>query len=228
MAEAGPCPLPPLLGGLDALLPEAEREGFARLRRAWHARLAPIDEAERAIVDQIATQAWRASRLDALEERVTAALLDGRPDPGLPTLATIARLRARLERDCKAAFGLLHVARTGRPSPLVAKGLSPARLAWLARYVARKAAEAEDAGLPLREAPLDLEGAEGAALAPERGARSAGTAAPVGTAAGSPASREPAGSAATERHPVGAAGARPAAAGPCAAAVAAAPSSPRG
>lgn len=157
MAEASPAPLPPLLGGLEALVPEADRDGFARLRRAWHARLAPLDEAERAVVDTIVSQAWRASRLDALEERVTAALLEGRPIPGLPSLGTIARLRARLERDSKEAFELLQVARIGRPSPLVAKGLSAARLEWLARYVGRKAALAEEAGPPLREAPLDLE-----------------------------------------------------------------------
>jgi hypothetical protein len=83
----------------DAVEP-ARRPAFERLREAWRARLRPVDAAEELLIDAIVARAWRAGRLDALEERVMRALLDeGRPRETLPALGTLLRCRARLDKD---------------------------------------------------------------------------------------------------------------------------------
>ena len=94
----------------------AQRPALERLREAWHARLQPADEAELAVADAIVAQTWRAGRLDALEERILSALLDGEAAPGLPSLATLLRCRGRLERDRKAAEAELEALRATRPA----------------------------------------------------------------------------------------------------------------
>jgi len=98
----------------DAVEP-ARQPAFARLRAAWWLRLQPADAAEEQVVDAIVAQYWRASRLDALEERVLVALIEDR-DPGkLPTLATLLRCRARLQKERERAEAELGRLRATRP-----------------------------------------------------------------------------------------------------------------
>ena len=83
----------------DAVEP-ARRPAFERLREAWRTRLRPVDAAEEMLIDAIVARAWRAGRLDALEERVLRAFLDAdRTRDTLPALGTLLRCRARLDKD---------------------------------------------------------------------------------------------------------------------------------
>lgn len=153
---ADPTPsTPPMLGGLEGALPEAERAGFARLRQAWHARLRPVDEAERATVDGLVAQVWRARRLDLIEERVMAELARLRPVPAQIAPSLLLRARTRLDKDRQAILEELELARLARPKPLPMPDLNPERLEWLARLVRRKGAQAEAAGLAAGAATLD-------------------------------------------------------------------------
>src|SRR4051795_7078808 len=90
-----------LRGTSRAIAPEDAAE-LATLRDALTARLAPADAVERHWVGEIAFALWQQQRLQA----VTAAVLahaEGDTDeperPRLPSLATLARYRARIERD---------------------------------------------------------------------------------------------------------------------------------
>lgn len=160
---ADPIPsTPPMLGGLEAVLPEAERAGFERLRQAWHARLRPLDEAERATVDGLVAQVWRARRLDALEERVMARLMRLEPVPAACAPSLVLRARARLDKDRKEILQELELARLARPKPLPMPDLNPERLEWLARHLRRRQARAEAEGLAagLENLDPDPRGAE--------------------------------------------------------------------
>jgi hypothetical protein len=132
------------LTGVFRLLPGEDQLAFERLRRAWHARLLPIDQAEREAADGIVHHVWRRMRLDALEELLLSALIDGRPTTGLPSLATICRYRARLEKDRREAERELVELRDGRPQRLPIRSLNPDRLIWLAHHVHKKQVRAED------------------------------------------------------------------------------------
>lgn len=114
-------------------LSAAEAAEFEALRRDWHARIAPIDAAERAATDALVLCVWRRQRLDRLEERILRNLLEGIVEPGLPTLGTVQRLRGRLERDRHAAEQEMILLRDGRPAPIPLPALNPERLEWLAR-----------------------------------------------------------------------------------------------
>lgn len=96
--------------GRFVLLP-GEARAFRRLRASWMARFAPRDEAEAAAVDKLVAAIWRERRLEALESRLTAALIAGEPTAGLPQLATLIRYRARIERDRRRALAELAFAR---------------------------------------------------------------------------------------------------------------------
>jgi len=122
---------PSLADGLEA----AERPGFEAVRRAFLARLDPADCGERILVEAIAACHFRRARLDAIEARLTRALLDGRPTDGLPSLPALARVRAaldkeqrKLERDLQRLYEL-------RPEPIRYPGLNPVRLRWLAERI---------------------------------------------------------------------------------------------
>lgn len=109
------------LSGPFRILPGEDRLAFERLRRAWHARLQPIDRAEREAADAIVAQIWRRQRLDILEVQVLSALLYDRPRDGLPSLDTLCRYRARLERERAIAERELMDLRASRPpAPAVA------------------------------------------------------------------------------------------------------------
>jgi len=87
------------LTGAFRLLPGEDRLAFERLRRAWHARLRPADRAEREAADALVAQIWRRHRLDWLEVQLLEAILHDRPRDGLPSLDTLLRYRARLDRE---------------------------------------------------------------------------------------------------------------------------------
>lgn len=85
------------------------------LRRGWHGRFRPLDEAERVALDGIVAAVWRLATLDALEEKIVRAMLAGLPLVGLPSLATLCRYRARLARDRIGAEHDLRAMRRLRP-----------------------------------------------------------------------------------------------------------------
>lgn len=125
-------PAPPSLA--DGLEPE-ERPAFEAVRRAFAARLAPLDGGERLLVDAIAACHFRRARLDAIEARLTRALLDGRPAEGLPTLPALARVRAALAKEQDKLQGDLARLYELRPRPIRRPGLNPERLRWLAERI---------------------------------------------------------------------------------------------
>jgi hypothetical protein len=123
--------LEPLAARLG-LGPEEAAE-LEALRRDWHARIAPIDAAERAAADAVVLCVWRRQRLDRVEERVLRGLLEGGVEPGLPALGTLQRMRGRLERDRQAAEQEMILLRDSRPAEIPVPSLNPERLEWLAR-----------------------------------------------------------------------------------------------
>lgn len=136
------------LPSLAAAVSPAQRAALERLRQAWLARLRPADAAEQAAVEAIVAQRWRAGRLDAVEERVLAALVEGSPAPGLPSLATVLRARARLEKERRAVEAELEALRAARPRPVEASGR-----AAQATQAPRLAAKAERSEQPVIARP---------------------------------------------------------------------------
>jgi hypothetical protein len=120
--------------GFD-FLPGEDPVEYAALHEAYTVRHAPICAAERFWVDRAVAAAWRLRHLEAIEARCFAAALA--PTEGearqLPSLATLARYRARIVRDIEAAMAELDrlvATRPRRPAGL-AKA-SATRLRWLA------------------------------------------------------------------------------------------------
>lgn len=106
------------LFGPFRLLPGEDRLAFERLRRAWHARLKPADRAEREAADAFVAQIWRRQRLDLLEVRLLDAILHDRPRDGLPSLETLLRYRARLDRERARIEAELWALRVNREAAL--------------------------------------------------------------------------------------------------------------
>jgi hypothetical protein len=103
---------------------------LADLRAAFLARWQPLDAAEAHLVEELVFAAWRQIRLRAVEGAVLMQAATGAPPGGLPTLATLLRYRARIERDARAATEQLLALRRGR------KELAePAQLRWLAERI---------------------------------------------------------------------------------------------
>ncbi len=187
-----------LRGSEFRLLPGEDEAEFAALRDDLLARHAPVGPAERHWVGRLAAAAWRARRLDALDELVLAASLAEVAGPeaaaGLPSLATLARYRARTERDHRQALAELDRLRAVRPrlpKHHLFENPEPARLRWIAdRLEERAAARSVASGTPEPEASP----AQPAPVAPEDGTASParGTPepeAPAATAAARPLNR---------------------------------------
>ena len=91
------------------------------LRDTLTARLAPADAVEEHWVGEIAFALWQQQRLQALAALALAAAEADTDEPDgtsrLPSLATLARYRARIERDLKLARQELEAARQSRPAP---------------------------------------------------------------------------------------------------------------
>ena len=109
--------------GADAL-------ALAELRAALFARWQPLDAAEAHLVEELVFAAWREVRLRAVEDAVLVQAATGAPPPGLPSLATLLRYRARIERDAQAATERLLALRRGRRELA-----EPAQLRWLAARI---------------------------------------------------------------------------------------------
>lgn len=124
----------PSLPGLERALEGEEARAYRALRSDLEARWCPIDAAERAALEAIAAAMWRRLRLAALEERVLRALFAGDRLDGLPSLPTILRYRARIERDRQAAEADLRRLQALRPRVPSFKAV-PAQLEWLARQI---------------------------------------------------------------------------------------------
>ena len=169
-----------LRGSSRAIPPEHGPE-LAALRDALSARLAPVDAVERHWVGEIAFGLWQQQRLQALTALALAHAESGTDEPEtsrLPSLATLARYRARIERDLRLAREGLEAARSSRPRlPSTPDLANPARLRWLAERIEAAMAgraPANDTDEPERharaepEAPSRAEPETPAAPAPVR------------------------------------------------------------
>lgn len=168
-ATAAPSPGPALTALLEHAT-AAERQGLLALLADWTGRLVPIDAAERACVEAIVAAIWRAERLVALEARVVDALTAGEPAAGLPSLAALARFRARLDRERIAAERLLGELYRLRPAAPPLPGRHPARLAWLAARLreGRIRAASQPAAPPAEAAPAAVAAGVAGHPTPER------------------------------------------------------------
>ena len=107
----GICAVRPTLG------PDADTGELDALRAALVARHQPHDAAEAHWVEELVFVAWRQERLRALEAAVLARAMEPEPEgdaPALPSLATLIRYRARLERDWRRAGEALDELRYAR------------------------------------------------------------------------------------------------------------------
>jgi hypothetical protein len=97
--------------------PEADPGELDGLRAALVARYRPQDAAEAHWVEELVFTAWRQQRLRALEVAVlerAMATETGAEAPALPSLVTVIRYRARLDRDWRRAGEALHELRRAR------------------------------------------------------------------------------------------------------------------
>lgn len=99
--------------------------GPEELRAAWAARLEPADAAEELALGSLVAAHWRRARLDAIEDRLLRALLDGSVEDGLPSLATVCRYAGRLAKDLELARERLQRLRDERPRFQAAERLRP-------------------------------------------------------------------------------------------------------
>ena len=127
------------LRGTSRAVPPEHAPELAALRDALTARLAPVDAVERHWVGEIAFGLWQQQRLQALTAAALAHAESGTDEPEtsrLPSLATLARYRARIERDLRLAREGLEAARSSRPRlPSTPDLANPARLRWLAERI---------------------------------------------------------------------------------------------
>jgi hypothetical protein len=104
-----------LRAGPFHLLPGEDPAALQALFQDLSARYRPVDEVERHWVEELAFAYWRQRRADNLE----AVILDGDSDEGLlpklPSLGTLLRYRARIERDLRQAETQLELLRQTRP-----------------------------------------------------------------------------------------------------------------
>jgi hypothetical protein len=114
---------------------------LAALRGALLARHLPRDAAEAHWVEELAFAAWRQRRLRTLEAEVLARVGAGgeAPSPALPSLSTLIRYRARLDRDWRRAGEELEALRRNRAVPP-----SPAQLRLAADLIEQSQAAAAD------------------------------------------------------------------------------------
>ncbi len=148
------------LAGPFRLLPGEDAAAYERLRAALLARHAPADAAEEHWVEELAFAAWRLRRLRALDaaDGTSESEPQARAEPDeaarLPSLATLARYRGRVERDHRQALQALESLRASRPRlPASVAGATPAQLRWLADRAERGAISEADMSEPEPAAP---------------------------------------------------------------------------
>src|SRR5689334_22891135 len=116
------------------LLPDDDAD-LAAFRDALTARHAPVDAVEEHWVAEMAFALWQQQRLQALAALALAAAANGtdEPDARLPSLATLARYRGRVERDLRLAEKELEAARQTRLRlPSRPTAADAARMRWMA------------------------------------------------------------------------------------------------
>ena len=111
--------------------PDADPGGLDALRAALVARHRPQDAAEAHWVEELVFTAWRQQQLRTLEAAVLARAMATGSEveaSSLPSLATVIRYRARLDRDWRRAGEALRLA-LGEMGPINASGdpLEPRR-----------------------------------------------------------------------------------------------------
>ncbi len=115
------------------LVHEEDRAAYAALRADIMARHRPQGALESHWAKCLLDALWRQSRLDLLESRVLEGLIAGEEGGGLPSLATLARYRARIARDIREAEARLGELREARIDDAVrSTARDPARLRQLA------------------------------------------------------------------------------------------------
>jgi hypothetical protein len=122
---------------------DKDAEALAVLRGALVARHLPRDAAEAHWVEELAFAAWRQRRLRILEAEVLAragAVGETEMAPALPSLSTLIRYHARLDRDWRRATEELEALRRDRAAPP-----SPAQLRLAADLIERGQAAADGA-----------------------------------------------------------------------------------
>jgi hypothetical protein len=123
---------------------DEDAAALAALRGALAARHLPRDEAEAHWVGELAFAAWRQRRLRSLKAEVLAragtAGAEAEAAPALPSLSTLIRYRARLDRDWRRAGEELELLRRDRAVPP-----SPAQLRLVADLIEQGQAGAADA-----------------------------------------------------------------------------------
>jgi hypothetical protein len=123
---------------------DEDAAALAALRGALLARHLPRDAAEAHWVEELAFAAWRQRRLRALEAEVLARAEAAREEsgaaPALPSLSTLIRYRARLDRDWRRAGEELELLRPDRAVPP-----SPAQLRLVADLIERGQAAVDTA-----------------------------------------------------------------------------------
>jgi hypothetical protein len=140
------------LHGPFRLLDGEDAARFEALRADLRARHAPLGEAEAHWCDELARAAWRQRRLFALEDAAMVTPLlpgEGAAEPDrLPSLATLARYRARIERDTRLAREQLEALKAARPR--MPRAAHPDVLRWmLARAEEeQRTAPAAESGTP--------------------------------------------------------------------------------
>src|SRR3954471_4660040 len=131
------------LAGPFRLLPAEDANAYERLPAPLLARHAPADAAEEHWVEELAFAAWRLRRLRTLDAAaIDAADGTSEPEEGtrLPSLATLARYRGRIERDHRQALQALESLRASRPRlPASVTSATPTQLRWLADRAERTA-----------------------------------------------------------------------------------------
>lgn len=139
---------------------DAEAAELDALRAALLARCQPLDAAEAHWVEELVFVAWRQRRLRDLEEAVLAGA-GTEHAPVLPSLATVMRYRARLDREWRRAGEELAALRQGRPAMA-----DPSQLRWLADRIERVnrtiAAAAACPESPAAETTGEMPAAQGA------------------------------------------------------------------
>ena len=127
-----------------SVLPDQDREEFARLHASVTSDWGPRDAYERRWVMELVTSMWRQDRLRGLElAALGAATAESPPtEATVRKLATFARYGARIDKDIGRALQALRVLRDGSrivrtaklktPKSYLAKAALPDRLATLA------------------------------------------------------------------------------------------------
>jgi hypothetical protein len=125
-----------LRAGPFRLLADENPAAFGALLQALLTRHNPADAVERHWVEGLAMALWRQRRADHLEDGILDAGTDEPESARLPSLDTLLRYRARIERDIRQAEAQLDSLRRARPREMTTSGrMAPEQLRLLANHL---------------------------------------------------------------------------------------------